>query len=153
MRLQILVTALFLTGTPAFAEGELYMVCRVKGRNTRTAIPSGEIISDEVAVDTLMFKFDMSNKTLINHRDPTLADFSVKGDKLIQDTEITREGFVARLHGEFPLNPPGPFVVDNWWRNKAEYQVIKGQGDCRPLTRGKWDEIMELVEKERNSKK
>ena len=153
MRLQILVTALLLTGAQAFAEDELYMVCRVKGRNTRTAMPSGEIIYDEEAVDTLMFKFDMSNKTLVSHRDPALADFSVKGGKLIQDTKITREGFEAHLHGEFPLNPPGPFAIDNWWRNKAEYQVIKGQGDCRPLTRGKWDEIMELVEKERNSKK
>ena len=72
----------------ASAEDELYRVCRVRGRNTRTAVTSNEIIADEVTVDTLMFKFDMTNKTFRNHRNPTMTGFSVKGDKLIQNEKL-----------------------------------------------------------------
>lgn len=149
MGLLIYIIAILFAALPASAEDELYMVCRVRGRNTRTAVTSNEIIADEVTVDTLMFKFDMTNKTFRNHRNPTMTGFSVKGDKLIQNDKIRREEFEAHLQGRLPLNPPGPFEIDNWWRNKTEYQVIKGKGDCRPTTRKKWVETMEMVEKEK----
>ena len=151
MRLLCLITAIVFIAVPASAEDEIYMVCRVRGRNTRTAVNSGKIITDEVAVDTLMFKFDMTNKTFRNHRNPTMTDFGAKRDRLIQNDKITRGKFKAHLQGRFPLNPPGLFEIDNWWRNKTEYQVIKGKGDCRPTTREKWQEIMEMVEKEKLS--
>ena len=149
MRRLFLMTAILFTSVAASAEDELYMVCRVRGRNIRTAINTGKIITDEVAVDTLMFKFDMTNKTFRNHRNPSMTDFSVKGNNLIQNDKIKREGLEAHLQGRLPLNPPGPFEIDNWWRNKTEYQVVKGKGDCRPTTRKKWVEIMEMVEKEK----
>ena len=149
MRLLFLISAILFVAIPASAEEDLYMVCRVRGRNTRTAVPSGKIITDEVAVDTSMFKFDMTNKTFRNHLNPTMTDFRAKGDKLIQNDKITRGEFKAHLQARFPSNPPGPFEINNWWRNKNEYQVIKGKGDCRPTTHEKWEEIIEMVEKEK----
>ena len=149
MRRLFLIPAILFTAVAASAEDELYMVCRVRGRNIRTSITSGKIITDEAAVDTLMFKFDMSNKTFRNHRNPSMTDFSVKGNKLIQNDKIKKEGFEAHLKGKLPLNPPGPFEIDNWWRNKEQYQVIQGKGDCRPTTREKWDEIIEMIEKDK----
>ena len=127
MRLLCLITAIVFFTVLATAKDELYMVCRVRGRNTRTAVTSGKIITDEVAVDTLMFKFDMTNKSFRNHRNPTMTYFSAKRDELIQNDKITGEVFKANLQSKFPLNPPGPFEIDNWWSNKTEYQVIKGK--------------------------
>ena len=149
MRRLLLISAILFVAVPASADEELYMVCRVRARNTRTAVTSGKIITDEVAVDTVMFKFDMTNKTFRNHQNPTMTDFIAKGDKLIQNDKITKEEFKAHLQGRFPFNPPGPFEINNWWRNKNEHQVIKGKGDCRPTTREKWEEILEMVEKEK----
>ena len=148
MRRLLLISAILFVAVSASAEEELYMVCRVRARNTRTAVTSGKIITDEVAVDTVMLKFDMTNKTFRNHQNPTMTDFIAKGDKLIQNDKITKEKFKAHLLGRFPFNPPGPFEINNWWRNKNEFQVIKGKGDCRPTTLQKWEEIMEMVEKE-----
>ncbi len=142
MKLLPILGALFLSASPAFADDMLYLVCKAEGTNKRTSLPSGQIIEDKSMVSYLMLQIDLKGKKLRNHRDPTWVGISVKGDIIIESRNIQKDGLTARLYAEMPLNPPGPFLVDNWFRNKLEYQVIKVKGDCRNSTELVWDKVV-----------
>ncbi len=60
MKLPILLTALLLSTSPALADDYLYMVCKVKGRNTITNLTSGHAQDKKDVEDYVMFKVDLS---------------------------------------------------------------------------------------------
>ena len=136
-----LLGALLLSAPPVFADDFLHIVCRVEANNKRTALPSGKVISDKVVVDTVMFKVDLTDNKMRNHRGAEWSDIRVKGQSIIQDTKINREGLNAHIRALMPLSPPGPFSIDNWFKNATEYQVIKGEGQCRPADLSIWEKI------------
>ena len=141
MKLPILLGALLLSATPTFANDHLYFVCRVEATNKRTALPSGKVISDKVVEDSVMFKVDLTDNKMRNHRGADWTDIRIEGDSIIQDTKITREGLTAHLKGLIPLSPPGQFIIDNWFKNTTEYQVIKGEGKCFPTNLSNWNKF------------
>ena len=132
--------ALLLSASPAIADDFLYMVCKIKGNNTSTHLTSGDVLNKDVE-DYLMFKVNLSKSLFRNNRDPEWDRISVIGNTIVQDKKINREGFSAHIRGVLPLNPPGPFSIDNWFKNTTEYQVIKGKGDCRKIDSSKWQKF------------
>ena len=137
-KLSILLGALLLSASPALADDFVCFVCRVEATNKRTALPSGKVISDKVVEDSVMFKVNLTDNKMRNHRGADWTDIRIEGDSIIQDTKITREGLTAHLKGLMPLRPPGRFIIDNWFKNTTEYQVIKGEGKCFPTNLSNW---------------
>ena len=137
----ILLSALLLSPSPTFANDYLYFGCRVEATNKRTALPSGKVISDRVVVDSVMFKVDLTDNKMRNHRGEDWTDIQIKGDSRVQDTKITRKGLSGRLKALMPLSPPGRFTIENWFKNTTEYQVIKGEGKCLPTNLSNWKEF------------
>ena len=139
MKLPILLGALLLSSaSPAIADDFVCFVCRVEATNKRTALPSGKVISDQVVEDSVMFKVNLIDNKMRNHRGADWTDIRIEGDSIIQDTKIAREGLTAHLKGLMPLSPPGRFIIDNWFKNTTEYQVIKGEGKCFPTNLSNW---------------
>ena len=138
IKLQILLCSLLLSASPVIADEFVYFVCRVEATNKRTALPSGKVISDKVVEDSVMFKVNLTDNKMRNHRGADWTDIRIEGDSIIQDTKITREGLTAHLKGLMPLSPPGQFIIDNWFKNTTEYQVIKGEGKCLPTNLSNW---------------
>mgnify|MGYP006952594158 FL=1 len=138
MKLQILLGVLLLSASPVIADEFVYFVCRVEATNKRTALPSGKVISDKVVEDSVMFKVNLTDNKMRNHRGADWTDIRIEGDSIVQDTKITREDLTAHLKGLMPLSPPGRFIIDNWFKNTTEYQVIKGEGKCFPTNLSNW---------------
>ena len=139
MKLPILLGALLLSSaSPAIADVFVCFVCRVEATNKRTALPSGKVISDKVVEDSVMFKVNLTDNKMRNHRGADWTDIRIEGDSIIQDTKIVREGLTAHLKGLMPLSPPGRFIIDNWFKTTIEYQVIKGEGKCFPTNLSNW---------------
>ena len=141
MKLPILLTALLLSTSPALADEYLYMVCKVKGRNTITNLTSGHVLDKKDVEDYVMFKVDLSKSLFRNNRNPDWDRISVIGNTIVQDKKISREGFSARVKGVLPLNLPGPISTDSWFKNTIEYQVIKTKGDCRKIDASMWEKF------------
>ena len=138
MKHQILLTALLLSASPAIADDFVYFVCRVEATNKRTALPSGKVISDKVVEDSVMFKVNLTDNKMRNHRGGDWTYIRLEGDSIVQDTKITREGLTGHLKALMPLSPPGQFTIDNWFKNNTEYQVIKGEGKCFATKLSNW---------------
>ena len=138
MKIPILLCSLLLSASPVIADEFVYFVCRVEATNKRTALPSGKVISDKVVEDSVMFKVNLIDNKMRNHRGADWTDIRIEGDSIIQDTKIAREGLTAHLKGLMPLSPPGRFIIDNWFKTTIEYQVIKGEGKCFPTNLSNW---------------
>ena len=132
--------ALLFSASPAIADDYIYMVCKIKGNNTSTNLASGHVLN-QVVGDYLMFKVDLSKSVFRNNRDPEWSPIRVTGNTIVQDTKISREGFSAHIRGILPLDPPGPMSIDNWFKSTTEYQVIKGEGECRKTDSSKWEKL------------
>ncbi len=141
MKIPILLGALCLSASPAVADDFLYMVCKIKGSNTSTHLTSLHVLDKKDIEDYLMFKVDLSKSLFRNNRDPEWDRVSVTGNTIVQDKKINREGFSARIRGVLPLYPPGPILIDNWFKNTTEYQVIKGKGNCRKTDSSTWEKF------------
>ena len=138
IKLQILLCSLLLSASPVIADEFVYFVCRVEATNKRTALPSGKVISDKVVEDSVMFKVNLTDNKMRNHRGADWTGIRIEGDSIVQDTKITREDLTAHVKGLMPLSPPGRFIIDNWFKNTTEYQVIKGEGKCFPTNLSNW---------------
>ena len=74
-----------------------------------------------------------------SHRNPLWVDITVEGDQIIEDTKINEDIVIGQIRGIMPLNPPGPALVDNWFKSATEYQVIQGKGECLKIDPSAWD--------------
>ena len=134
MKLPLLLTTLLLPASPAIADDFLYVVCEIKGTDKTISLPSGRVISDEPIADTsLRFKINLTEQKARSHKDPVWADISVWDDLIVQYTQIDEGGIIGQIQAIMPLNPPGLTSINNWFKTQTEYQVIKGEGECREI--------------------
>ena len=134
MKLSLLLTTLLLSASPALADDFLYVVCEMKGTDKTISLPSGRVISDEPIADTsLRFKINLTEQKARSHKDPVWADISVWDDLIVQYTQIDEGGIIGQIQAIMPLNPPGLTSINNWFKTQTEYQVIKGEGECREI--------------------
>ena len=99
---------------------------------------SKDVIDDDYE-DYLMFEVDLSK--VFSETIETQNGHKVLTETLsfkIQNT-IGRDSL--RVRGVLPLNPPGQITIDNWFRTTTEYQVVKGNGDCKMSDSSTWKEI------------
>ena len=68
------------------------------------------------------------------------VDISVRGDQIIQNTQINEDGYIGQVQGVMPLNPPGPTSTKIWMKTQAEYWVTEGEGECREIDSSVFDE-------------
>ena len=134
MKFPLLLTTLLLSASPALADDFLYVVCEMKGTDKKISLPSGRVISDEPIADTsLSFKINLTEQKARSHKDPVWADISVWDDLIVQYTQIDEGGIIGQIQAIMPLNPPGLTSINNWFKTQTEYQVIKGEGECREI--------------------
>ena len=135
-----ILCALLLGSLPAMADGFLYMVCTIEGTDRRTSLASGQLISEQpLTVNTLKLKINLTEKKMRSHRNPLWVDITVEGDQIVEDTKINEDIVIGQIRGIMPLNPPGPALVDNWFKSATEYQVIQGKGECLKIDPSAWD--------------
>ena len=140
MRRPLLLAALLLSAPPALADDFLYMVCEMKGTETTMTLPSGQVISEgPLVVNSLRVKIDLKEQKMRSHKDPVWAVISVKGNQIIQNTQINDGGITGHISGFMPLNPPGPASINNWFKRGSEYQVIRGNGQCQEIDPSAWN--------------
>ena len=141
MKYLSLIGALFLSASPALADDFLYMVCDMEGTNKSMSLPSGQVISDKpLTVNSLRFQINLKEQKMRSDRVSVWVDRSVKGDQIIQNTQINEGGRFGQIQGVMPLNPPGPAIVHNWFKTMSEYKVIKAVGECREIDSSIFDE-------------
>ncbi len=58
-----------------------------------------------------MFKVDLTDSKMRNHRGEDWTDMRIKGNSIVQDAKITREGLSGHLKALMPLSPPGRFTI------------------------------------------
>ena len=133
MKLQLLLTTLLLSASPALADDFLYVVCDMEGTNKMMSMPSGQVISETPLDSFLKFQVNLKELKMRNHKNSKWVDISVRGDQIIQNTQINEDGYIGRVQGVMPLNPPGPTSTNIWMKTKTEYWVTEGEGECREI--------------------
>ena len=140
-KLSVLLGARLLSASPASAGDFLYVFCEFNGTNKITSLPSGKVISESpLVVDTLLLKVDLINNKMRSHAVAKWTDFRIKGNQIISNDKVNMKGFSSQVGGVMPLNPPGPSTFHNWYKTKTEYQVIKGEGECREIDSSVFEE-------------
>jgi len=140
MKYLSLIGALFLSASPALADDFLYVVCDMKGTNKTMSRPSGQVISETPLDDSLKFQVNLKELKMRNHKNSKWVDISVRGDQIIQNTQINEDGYIGQVQGVMPLNPPGPTSTKIWMKTQAEYWVTEGEGECREIDSSIFDE-------------
>ena len=142
MKSLLVISALILSSSPAVADDFLYVSCEMNGTHKKTAIPSGDLISEVPLVnETLSFKVDLTNNKMRNHLNTIWSDIRIEGNQIVQDEEDNGKGYTGQIRGVMPLNPPGPATVHNWLKSKSEHEVIKAEGECREINSTVFEEV------------
>lgn len=140
MKLPLLLATLLLTASPVVADDFLYVVCDMKGTNKTMSLPSGQVISETPLDDSLKFQVNLKELKMRNHKNSKWVDISVRGDQIIQNTQINEDGYIGQVQGVMPLNPPGPTSTKIWMKTPTEYWVTEGEGECREIDSSVFDE-------------
>ena len=104
------------------------------------SLPSGQVISETPLDDSLKFQVNLKELKMRNHKNSKWVDISVRGDQIIQNTQINEDGYIGQVQGVMPLNPPGPTSTKIWMKTQAEYWVTEGEGECREIDSSVFDE-------------
>ena len=140
MKFSFLLTTLFLSASPVLADDFLYVVCDMKGTNKTMSLPSGQVISETSLDDSLKFQVNLKELKMRNHKNSKWVDISVRGDQIIQNTQINEDGYIGQVQGVMPLNPPGPTSTNIRMKTQTEYWVTEGEGECRGIDSSVFEE-------------
>ena len=114
MKLPILLSALLISASPAFADDFIYLKCENQMTLTSTEIRTGEILNDgETKSETVYFKIDpdgnrfMSYKSSSDKRDFTWDEATISGGVLSANMVDTSEALKANGKLNLEFQPAG----------------------------------------------
>ena len=130
MKLPILLGALLLSASPAFADDFVYLECETKSVDTTKDLKSNQITKREEATETTHHKVDLENSRTASAKKPEWEEVKIVDGVAVLDEEFTENGFNIKMKASWQIVPPGRITGDGSSSNDAISETFKLRGMC-----------------------
>ena len=144
MKLPVLLAALLLSASPAFANDYLYLECVKKSVTTTKDLKSNQITKREEDSEISHIKVDLVNSRTATAKKPEWEEGKIVNGAFVIDEEWTANGFTTTMKFFMQVVPPYRMVGDASSRNGAISQTFTGRGICKAIDASVFEKALNL---------
>ena len=133
MKLPILLGALLLSASPAFADDFVYLECETKSVATTKDLKSNQIVKREETAETTHHKVDLANGRTASAKKPEWEEVKIVDGVAVLDEESTENGVNISMKASWQIVPPGRLTGDGVFTlvgNDVSSETWKIRGMC-----------------------
>ena len=131
MKLPILLGALLLSASPAFADDFVYLECETKSVATTKDLKSNQIVKREETAETTHHKVDLANGRTASAKKPEWEEVKIVDGVAVLDEESTENGINISMKGFWQIVPPGRLIGDALVSNVSFSETFMVRGMCK----------------------
>ena len=142
MKSLLVLGALLLSATPAFADDFVYLECRGKVVSLLKGLISNRMKREEVYL-IKHFEIDLAYSRMMTASNPEWQDVEIVNGEVVIDEELTLDRYTLTMKSSMQIVPASRWAAESFARNETTSQSETGTGTCKAIDASVFEKVLE----------